>query len=125
MRTNESDGATVGEKNPRSYIKNALRVEFSNWILQFSHHNGRKLSSARLGPGTGSGGLSTISRRFNTACGQIITLLVVVVGGVRAAAALVVVVGWLAGCLATELAGWLAGRLPFAASLCPAIMECD
>lgn len=102
MRTNESDGATVGEKNPRSYIKNALRVEFSNWILQFSHHNGRKLSSARLGPGSGSGfgsgGLSTISRRFNTACGQIITLLVVVVvGGVRAAAALVVVVGWLAG----------------------------
>lgn len=99
MRTNESDGATVGEKNPRSYIKNALRVEFSNWILQFSHHNGRKLSSARLGPGTvaGSGGLSTISRRFNTACGQIITLLVVVVGGVRAAAALVVVVGCLAG----------------------------
>lgn len=101
MRTNESDGATVGEKNPRSYIKNALRVEFSNWILQFSHHNGRKLSSARLGPGSdsvaGSGGLSTISRRFNTACGQIITLLVVVVDGVRAAAALVVVVGWLAG----------------------------
>lgn len=46
----------------------------------------------RLGPG--SGGLSTISRRFNTACGQIITLRVVV-GGVRAA--LVVVVGWLAG----------------------------
>lgn len=94
LRTNESDGATVGEKNPRSYIKNALRVEFSNWILQFSHHNGRKLNSARLGPGTGfgSGGLSTISRRFNTACGQIITLLVVVVvGGVRAAAA-----GWLA-----------------------------
>lgn len=101
MRTNESDGATVGEKNPRSYIKNALRVEFSNWILQFSHHNGRKHSSARLGPdcgsGFGSGGLSTISRRFNTACGQIITLLVVVVGGVRGAAALVVVVGWLAG----------------------------
>lgn len=100
MRANESDGATVGEKNPRSYIKNALRVEFSNWILQFSHHNGRKLSSARLGPGSvaGFGGLSTISRRFNTACGQIITLLVVVVGGgVRAAAALVVVVGWLAG----------------------------
>lgn len=59
-----------------------------------------QLGSARLGPGSvaGSGGLSTISRRFNTACGQIITLLVaVVVGGVRAAAALVVVVGWLAG----------------------------
>lgn len=41
-------------------------------------------------------GLSTISRRFNAACGQIITLHVVV-GGVRAAVADVVgvVVGWL------------------------------
>lgn len=44
-------------------------------------------------------GLSTISRRFNAACGQIITLHVVV-GGVRAAvvgvAVVGVVVGWLA-----------------------------
>lgn len=75
-----------------------MRCVLSFLIGFYNFHTTMAENSARLGPGFGSGGLSTISRRFNTACGQIITLLVVVVvGGVRAAAALVVVVGWLAG----------------------------
>lgn len=71
-----------------------MRCVLSFLIGFYNFHTTMAENSARLGPGSGSGGLSTISRRFNTACGQIITLLVVV-GGVRAA--LVVVVGWLAG----------------------------
>lgn len=76
-----------------------MRCVLSFLIGFYNFHTTMAENSARLGPGSvaGSGGLSTISRRFNTACGQIITLLVVVVGRVRAAADLVVVVGWLAG----------------------------